>query len=179
MRLSDWASDAAIPARWYLWGMPYSGKSSVGIKLKNKLPFPVLDLDKRIEEKQGVKIAELFSRFGEETFRDMEQAELKQVTAEYSSFFLVCGGGTPCFKDNAEWMLQHGETLFLHTAMDQLITRASVSRGEERPLLKNTEKEQALKEVWGNRKSDYEKARFIAFSEKEIVDCFLRKYHCI
>ncbi len=176
MRLSDWEFDGILPVRWYLWGMPYSGKSSVGAKLKNKLSFPVFDLDKRIEEKHGAKIAELFTEFGEETFRTMEQAELKRVTAENASFFLVCGGGTPCFKENADWMIQHGETLFLHTSLDQLILRASIGNSEERPLLKNDDKAGALKTLWEDRKRTYEKARLTAYSEREIVDRFLRIY---
>lgn len=179
MRLIDWVFDGSPPVRWYLWGMPFSGKSSVGAKLKNKLPFPVLDLDKRIEEKHCSKIADLFTRFGEETFREMEQAELKRITAEYPSFFVVCGGGTPCFRANADWMAQQGETLFLHTSMDQLILRAAASRSEERPLLKANDKEAALKALWENRKCFYEKAHMIAYSEKEVVDCFLRIYSMV
>jgi hypothetical protein len=35
---------------------------------------------------------------------------------------------------------------------------------------------ETLQALWEKRKHDYEKARFTAHSEKEIVDCFLRAY---
>jgi shikimate kinase len=53
-----------------LVGLPGSGKSTFGRQLAKELSFPFLDLDKLIEERYQLKIAEIFSLHGEGKFRE-------------------------------------------------------------------------------------------------------------
>ena len=44
-----------------------------------------------------------FAREGQDRFRDMERRMLREV-AEFEDVIVACGGGTPCWFDNMEFM---------------------------------------------------------------------------
>ena len=56
----------------YLIGMMGSGKTTVGIKLSDKLKKIFIDLDSEIEKSAGKTISELFNENGEDHFRLLE-----------------------------------------------------------------------------------------------------------
>ena len=55
-----------------LIGFMGSGKTSVGIRLSYRLRRTLTDTDKKIERLYRMSISEIFGRFGEEEFRNME-----------------------------------------------------------------------------------------------------------
>lgn len=69
-----------------LTGFMGSGKSSVGRELSTLLGLPVVDLDRYIEQRSGLRIPEIFALSGEPAFRDLETAALSE---------LLFGGSTP------------------------------------------------------------------------------------
>lgn len=170
-RLSDWEFDGT--ERWFLWGMPLSGKSSLGKKIRSRLPFPVFDLDKEIESRSGRSIPDIFEREGEAGFRELEADILRNIVRENEAFLLICGGGTPCFSDNASLMNREGRTVFLDVSLEEILARAARAT-EERPLLAGIDGGERLKKMAEVRRMFYEQAHLAAFSEKEILDCFLR-----
>ncbi len=172
-RLSDWEFDGTC--RWFLWGMPLSGKSSVGRKIKNKVIFPVLDLDREIEQRAGKNIPTIFEEEGEKGFRIRESEVLRRIVHDRESFLIVCGGGTPVFFDHADWMNAQGKTIFLDTSVEQLIQRSEMN-SEVRPLLANPDREESIRLLAEERRPIFEQAHFLACSEKEILDCFLQWY---
>jgi shikimate kinase len=112
-----------------------SGKSSVGRAVARNLNLEFKDLDKIIIEESGMSLSDFIGERGELAFRKLE----RQLLLEHQNFdgIFSCGGGTPCYYDNAEWMVSKGQTVYLRAAPSWLHQRlaASRSRGIKRPQL--------------------------------------------
>lgn len=89
-----------------LVGYMGSGKSTVGKLLASKLGVPFYDLDAIIEENEQQSISQLFENKGEIYFRKIENTILRLVLQKEESFVLSLGGGTPCYHNNHEILLQ-------------------------------------------------------------------------
>ena len=120
---------------WYLWGYMGSGKSSIGRAVARNLTLEFKDLDKIISEESGMSISDFIGKRGDLAFRKLE----RQLLLEHQDFagIFSCGGGTPCYYDNAEWMVSKGQTVYLRASPSWLHHRlaASRSRGIKRPQL--------------------------------------------
>jgi shikimate kinase len=139
-----------------LIGFMGCGKTSVGRELSNLLKVPFLDLDSSIVERTGMKIPEIFERFGEEGFREVERETLKEVLKRSGEFILSVGGGAPAYKDNANLINSFSTSLFLETPFEELWRR--ISRDPNRPLVKLGR--ERLKELYLKRLPFYERADF-------------------
>jgi len=117
-----------------LIGYMCAGKTTVGRALAKELKISFYDLDWYIEERFHTKVAKIFADEGEERFRDLERRMLHEA-AEFEDIVLACGGGTPCFFDNIDYMNQTGDTFYLKASPDTIVQHLALSRGE-RPLLK-------------------------------------------
>lgn len=124
--------------RIYLIGFMGSGKSFTGRRLAGELELPFIDLDDYLEEKAGRTIFRIFEEEGEAVFRKMEAAALRE-TERFSAAVIACGGGTPCFGDNMEWMNAHGLTIYLKTPVELLLDRL-ISETAHRPLLRGLDR---------------------------------------
>lgn len=148
--------------RVILVGYMGSGKTTVGRQLANALGVQFYDLDWYIETRFHKRVAEIFAEKGEEGFRDMERRMLHEV-AEFEDVVLSCGGGTPCFFDNMDYMNSLGETLYLKATPEVLAQHLKMGR-TERPLIKgktSEELEQYIRESLAAREPFYSKAKHI------------------
>ena len=148
-----------FPPRIYLVGFMGSGKTHTGRGLAAQTGYIFLDLDEQIEHAEGYTVAEIFNRFGEAYFRKKEQETLHQ-TSSLEGYIIACGGGTPCFFDNAQWMNAHGLVVFLDIPVPTLVGRLEKER-EKRPLLKDVGSsglEAFIEARLEGRRSFYEKA---------------------
>lgn len=138
--------------------MPGAGKSTLGKQVARALNLPFYDLDKEIEGREGRSIPEIFDQSGEDHFRLVESAMLREFAARADSFILATGGGAPCFFDNIEILNASGLTVYLQVGLETLIGRLHTSKG--RPLLQNgEEREVRLKNLLESRQPVYRKAR--------------------
>jgi len=112
-----------------------SGKTHWGKLLSAKLQLPFRDLDTVIIEKEKRTVAEIFTEKGEEYFRYLEKEELEAQVDGEENFILSCGGGTPCFFNNIEFMKKNGTVVWLNTAIDILKERLLKER-MSRPLIR-------------------------------------------
>jgi shikimate kinase len=142
----------------YIIGFMGSGKTTAGEKLSSLLKWSFIDLDKSIEEQTGKTVSEIFSQKGEACFRDIETQLLKSL--DYKSNTVVStGGGTPCYSNNMDHMLNTGLTIYLKLTPQQLKSRLSGSQGDrplitslgELDLLSFIEEKLADREKWYNR----------------------------
>lgn len=142
----------------YLTGFMGSGKSHTGHRLAELLGLPFLDLDAAIEAGAGKTISEIFAADGQDAFRALETATLHQ-TAKLPVAVVSTGGGTPCFKDNMEWMNHRGLTVFLDPPVSVLVERLKNDRAH-RPLLRAAEQLEAfITQKLASRRHHYEKAQ--------------------
>jgi shikimate kinase len=122
----------------FLIGFMGSGKTHWGRQLSAKLQLPFFDLDTVIVEKEKQSVAEIFARQGEEYFRYQERDTLEEITHDQESFILSCGGGTPCFFNNIEFMKKSGKVIWLNTSIDALTNRLQKER-ITRPLISDVQ----------------------------------------
>jgi shikimate kinase len=83
--------------------------------------------------------------------------------AEFENIVLSCGGGTPCFFDNMEYMNQVAETYYLKATPETICSHLKISKGE-RPLLKGKSPEELhefVSQQLQERSQFYEKAQHI------------------
>lgn len=109
------------------------GKTTVGKALAKELGAFFYDLDWYIEHRYRRKIADIFAEEGEEKFRDMERRMLHEV-AEFEDVVLSCGGGTPTFADNMDYLNSVAETVYLKATPETILAHLAMARGN-RPLL--------------------------------------------
>lgn len=119
----------------FLIGYMGSGKTTLGRALGRRLGLQFIDLDLYIESRYMRTISQLFAERGEDKFRSIEREMLHEV-AEMEDVVVACGGGTPCYYDNIDYMNRCGTTVFLSASEDRLFARLSINRNK-RPLIKD------------------------------------------
>lgn len=124
----------------FIVGYMGSGKTTFGRALARKLRVDFIDLDFYIEQRYHSKITDIFAQKGEEDFRRMESNMLREV-GEFDNVVIACGGGTPCFLENMEYMNSRGVTVLLQTNIDRLLQRYRL-KPDKRPLLAGKSEEE-------------------------------------
>lgn len=84
-----------------LCGFMGCGKSTVGKNIARKSGRKFLDMDSYIEEKAGMTVSEIFEKYGEEKFRDMEHDACVELSG-LEGLVIASGGGAFTFKRNVE-----------------------------------------------------------------------------
>ncbi|WP_421807725.1 shikimate kinase [Flagellimonas sp.] len=152
-----------------LLGYMASGKSTVGRLLARQLGISFVDLDDYIEQHQKKSIKDIFSAKGEIFFRKLEHQMLKEVLDTHTAVVLSTGGGTPCYANNMETILQQSDhSIYLNHSIPVLVERITKEK-EHRPLVKNIP-ENDLPEFVG--KHLFERRPFYMQAEHR-VDCDL------
>ncbi len=159
-----------------LWGMMGSGKTFLGSRLSSALNMPFIDLDQHIEEKCGLSITELFDRFGEPHFRNLEHDKLMDVLGLPHQVILALGGGTACYERNQDLFLPHFLTIYLRCSSLVLEDRLN-SRQEDRPLLmsRSVDLHQRINQLLEERAIWYEQANIILDADDANVFSQLNK----
>jgi shikimate kinase len=152
--------------RYFIIGFMGSGKTHLGGLWAAKHGLTFYDLDALIEEEERMPVAEIFKQRGEDYFREKEAAILRN-TDRFHDCIIACGGGTPCFYDNIDWMNRNGVTIFLDAGVEDMYTHIMHEKAL-RPLLPDTDKE-GLKNFIRLKKSErlhfYEQAQIILQDE--------------
>lgn len=139
-----------------------AGKTTVGKALSKEMDIPFYDLDWYIESRMRKTVSQLFAERGEEGFRKIEHNMLHEV-AEFENVILSCGGGTPCFFDNIDYMNQQGDVVYLKASPEVLYKHLLMGK-TDRPLLKGKTPEELIayiREQLAYREQFYSKARNI------------------
>jgi shikimate kinase len=114
----------------YLLGMPGSGKTTIASKLAKELNYTYVDLDGWIEKDAKMFIEEIFERYGEQKFRELESNMLTQLPND--NIVVACGGGIIINKKNKS--LMDGLKFYLDTDLEVIKDRLKTDY--QRPLLK-------------------------------------------
>lgn len=126
----------------FLIGFMGSGKTTWGKKLANALSLPFIDLDHEIVSEIDMSIPEYFELFGETRFREKEREIL--LKQREKTAIISTGGGTPCFYDNMDWLLENGTVIYLQHSPRSLWNRLSNSDIRKRPSLNGLQGESLL-----------------------------------
>jgi shikimate kinase len=148
--------------RIYIIGFMGSGKSTTGKKLAAYLGWTFIDLDKEIELKSGRTISDIFSKSGEDHFRELEVSTLISLKTNNDTV-ISSGGGTPCYGNNLDFMLKTGIVVYLKLTSGQLKSRLEGS-ARARPLISrvsNSDLFQYISDKLSEREKYYMKASVI------------------
>ena len=147
--------------RIVLIGYMGSGKTTVGKALAKEIGLPFYDLDWYIESRMRKKVSQIFAERGEEGFRQIERNMLHEV-AEFENVVVSCGGGTPCFFDNMDYLNQQAQVVWLKATPEVLHRHLLMGKGD-RPLLKGKSPDELIafiREQLLVREPYYSKARY-------------------
>ncbi len=110
---------AADVTNLVLIGMPGSGKSAVGEAVAQRLGRPFFDADEEIANRAGMSIPDIFARYGEEHFRQLESEVLTDF-GKRSGIVLATGGGAVLFDRNLPLLRQNGRIYRLGRPVENL-----------------------------------------------------------
>ena len=148
--------------RIFLIGYMASGKTTLGGALSKDTGLQFIDLDWYIEERMHRTVSELFASKGESGFREIEKNMLHEA-GEFENVIIACGGGTPCFFDNMEYMNRMGTTVFLDVDPQVLFRRIKAAKSN-RPLVANKAEDElmgTISQALEKRNPFYHRAKFI------------------
>ena len=151
-----------------LIGYMASGKSTIGKILANQLHYDFIDLDDYIEKKEQTSIVNIFKSKGEIYFRKLETAYLKAVLKDKNNVVLSLGGGTPCYGNNMDVILNdtNSKSIYLKTGIPALVSRLKNEKSK-RPLIAHIETDDLLTEFIG--KHLFERSQFYNLAETKIT----------
>lgn len=148
--------------RIILIGYMGAGKTTVGKALAKELRMPFYDLDWYIESRMHKTVKAIFDERGEAGFRKIEHNMLHEV-AEFEDIIISCGGGTPCFFDNIDYMNRQGETVYLKATPEVLYGHLKMGK-TIRPLLLNKTADEVqvfIREQLTQREPYYSRAKYV------------------
>lgn len=160
-----------------LIGFMGAGKTSVGKVIAKKLGFEFVDVDEVIEKATGMEISEIFSKFGESRFRDIEEEMIKLITQKKRQ--VIATGGGVVLRDKNMKRLKKGGVIFCLKASENVIFER-LKQTTNRPLLQVENPEERIKELLQKRMPLYEKADFIIDTEgltpEEVAEKIIKEY---
>ncbi len=135
-----------------------SGKTTIGTLLAKQLGWRFVDLDERIEESAGLPIPEIFERFGETAFRQIEAEQLRATLGRASELkvgtIVALGGGTYAQAGCPEFLRAAGvPVLWLDSPIEVLLARCMTMTG--RPLFRD---EASFRALYAQRLPSYQLA---------------------
>lgn len=140
----------------YLIGYMGSGKSTIGFLLANKLKWSFFDLDEIIENENKCKIYQIFDRYGENYFREIESKVLLEVSKKNEAV-ISAGGGVILKEENRKIIKQTGISIWLKWELPNLIKNIKADESL-RPLYKD---EETFKLLYQKREKFYEEADIV------------------
>ena len=117
-----------------LIGMPGCGKTTIGKKAAEALGKTFIDTDDEIVKFAGMSIPDIFSKYGEKKFRDIESEVIKKVSGMQSAV-IATGGGAVLRESNVSLLKQNGFTVFIDRPVDKLVTTSDRPLSSNRDLL--------------------------------------------
>ena len=135
----------------FLIGFMGAGKSTIARALQRELGFPLVEMDERIVQEQGMSINDIFAQYGEAHFRDIE-SKLVVDLGEQEPSIVSCGGGVVVRPENTQNMKKSGRIVFLKAIYER------VKNSTDRPILNGHMNVEYIAELMEKRRALYEEA---------------------
>lgn len=146
-----------------LCGFMGCGKSTVGKNLARKTGRKFIDMDVYIENKQDMTVSEIFDKYGEQGFRDIEHEVCKEL-AGMSNLVIASGGGAFTFDRNVKAFKGKDTIVFLDVPLR--VIKQRLKNDTRRPLLQRPDKDKVMAELYNKRLPIYRKAADVTVSGK-------------
>lgn len=139
----------------FLIGFMGAGKSTIAMQLSRQYGRKVLEMDQVIEEREGMRISDLFERHGEEYFRGLETRLLEELE-DRENLVVSCGGGAPLRVCNVEAMKRGGWVIYLTATPETVLER--VKNSHNRPVIEKNKNVTFISELMEQRREKYQAA---------------------
>jgi shikimate kinase len=136
-----------------LVGFMGTGKSSIGRKVASTLGLSFLDMDARIEEREGRTIPRIFTEDGEPRFRQLERRLVEELAAQ-TGLVIATGGGVVLDPANLRDFSRSGLVICLQATPETILRR--VGHESHRPLLSGGDKLQKIRDLLSRRQALYD-----------------------
>lgn len=137
-----------------LLGLRGAGKTSVGKRLAKRMHVPFVELDRRIEERAGLALGEIFSLHGEDYYRGIEQQVLAELLADPTPMVIAVGGGLVTSNEAFSLLRQQATTIWLRARPADYWNRV-VKQGDRRPMRQHPQAKEALLRLVAEREGLY------------------------
>ncbi len=148
-----------------LTGMPTCGKSTIGKELAKKLGREFIDTDEEIVKFAKMEISEIFEKFGEKKFREIETKVISELSSS-QGLVISTGGGAPLKEENVLALKRNGKIFFIDRDVDKLFA------SNDRPLSSDIE---AVKKLYNARYSTYSATCDVKIDNNERVEDAIEK----
>ena len=139
----------------FLIGFMGCGKSTMARLLAEETGKELVEMDETIEAEAGMSISEIFAKYGEEYFRNLE-TELIQRIADKGGAIVSCGGGAVLREENVKSMRKNGKVVYLSAMPETIYER--VHDKTTRPLLNGNMNVEYIAQLMAKRLPVYEAA---------------------
>lgn len=147
------------PKTIVLVGLMGAGKTSIGKRLARRLGVDFYDSDHEVERAAGCPIKEIFTIYGEETFRVGEYRVINRLLNQ-PTHVLATGGGSFMNEKSRADIHEKSISVWLKADLDTLVAR--VSRRTDRPFLEDASLHRStLEALIAERYPVYEQANVI------------------
>ncbi len=139
----------------FLIGFMGTGKSTIARTLRQELHFPLVEMDERIVQEQGMEINEIFAKYGEDYFRDLESRLVLSLGMQEASV-ISCGGGVVIRPQNIANMKKSGRVVWLTATPETVYGR--IKNSTDRPVLNGNMNVEYIAGLMEKRRAFYEAA---------------------
>src|SRR3954454_12930534 len=152
-----------------LIGLRGAGKSTLGKVLAKKIGWSFVELNKEIEQQNGLSVAEIIALYGQEGFRRMEQAALGQLLARKELMVLATGGGIVSEPLTFDLILSSFYTIWLKAEPEEHMARVR-RQGDLRPMADDRSAMAELRNILVSREPLYARASAVVDTAGLSVD---------
>lgn len=138
-----------------LVGFMGSGKTTIAMKLSHALNMRYVSTDDLIEKREKATINEIFSKKGEEYFRNIESEVVAEACA-MENIVIDMGGGVVLRDENWVNMKSSGIVICLTASEETIMERTK--KYKHRPLLNVEDPKQKIRSLIAKRAPFYAKA---------------------
>jgi shikimate kinase/3-dehydroquinate synthase len=155
-----------------LVGLMGAGKTAVGRRLAQTLGLAFVDTDHEVEVAAGYSVSEIFARFGEPAFRDVERRVIRRLL-DGRRIVLATGGGAFMDHETRAVIRSRGLSIWIRAPLPLLLKR--VAGRTHRPLLMSGDPAKVLQGLIDLRHPIYAEADIVIDSRDEPVESMAKR----
>lgn len=142
-----------------LIGFMGAGKTTVGRLLARERKMRFADTDERLVSEQGISIPEIFEKYGEPYFRDLETDLLRRMQTDTEQTVISVGGGMPVRAENRKLLRSLGCVIYLSASKQTILGR--VKNDGSRPMLNGDDLDARITKLMREREALYRQTAHI------------------